>query len=741
MRRRRIRIMKAQGYKDLWQAFSNSQKTAFLILFFLCIIAGILIPVFLPSSSMRQIELSRTYLPGELSDEDVYSPESVSFIDEVATDLARSEARESVYPYYSFSVIDSISNINTVRRYCDALRESDDGKAYQVLRDAGIYDHESVTFDFMELGKDVRNVALSILSEVMEALIRNGLFSVDDLLESEKEGYSMISYESLDEDYNIAVREISIENALTYDDVYEYAINYGFDNYRNAGDDAVILIARAAKLLIKENVKYDALTTSNLRDEASNSTVPVAIRLNEGDLIIAKDTIITEQQLRIIDQINSLRITFSPFTLIANFIFLFIILLGGVYYFATTIQYRYRVPLYTVMLLSGMLIILASSYLVMRYLLTNHQRIQVDPLLPFFILPVLFTCITNKRRIGFSVGVITAGFSMLFPTSNKYTFFLFLIVTISSVLFVRKGTNRLDVIYEALYSALISAFAMAVFSLINGYSYDILAHNILFMALNVIFTFIFVSVALPLLEKFFNLPTQFRLHELSYTDTPTLNRLSQVAQGTFNHVRNVSDMSYAAAKEIGADAELTRVGALYHDIGKAEHPEYFIENQGGKANAHDELKNNLSAAIIKSHVKLGVEKGREIGLPQEVLDIISQHHGNDIIMYFYNEAKKNSPDAGRSVREEDFRYNGDIPQTPESAIVMLADCVEAASRTLKNPNTQKYDRLIMNIIISKINHGQMAESKLTLTDLMKIKDTFIRSLVGRDHQRIEYDKE
>ena len=152
------------------------------------------------------------------------------------------------------------------------------------------------------------------------------------------------------------------------------------------------------------------------------------------------------------------------------------------------------------------------------------------------------------------------------------------------------------------------------------------------------------------------------------------------------------------------------------------------------------LTNNLSAAVIKSHVKLGVEKGREIGLPQEVLDIISEHHGNDIISYFYNEAKKNAQGTDITVREEDFRYTGNIPQTPESGIVMLADCVEAASRTLKNPNPQKYDRLIMNIMISKINYGQLSDSRLTLSDLFKVKDTFIRFLMGRDHQRIEYDK-
>ena len=467
-------------------------------------------------------------------------------------------------------------------------------------------------------------------------------------------------------------------------------------------------------MLIRPNVHYDSLETENRRNETAISTPPVSIRLEEGDLIIARDSIITEQALRIIDQINGMRIS-MPFAMyFSNALFLLLILFFATIFFISCIQYKYRIPLYLILFFSGIIIILILSFFYMRLALSSKRTITIDPLLPFLFLPVLFTCITNKRRIGFAVGFVTAGFAVLFPTSNKFSFF------------------HLLVVIEA---------ATLIFSLINGYSYEVLAGNTIIIILNVICTYVAVSVILPILEKIFNLPTQFRLHELSYTDSPTLNRLSQVAQGTFNHVRNVSDMSYAAAKAIGADAELTRVGALYHDIGKAEHPEYFIENQSGKGNAHDELNNNLSAAIIKSHVKLGVEKGREIGLPQEVLDIISQHHGNDIITYFYNEAKKNNPDGARFVHEEDFRYNSDIPQTPEAAIVMLADCVEAASRTLKNPNTQKYDRLIMSIMISKINHNQLSDSKLTLTDLVTIKDTFIRSLIGRDHQRIEYDKD
>ena len=733
--------MRNQIVKDVWAYFSKAQKAAFIVLFVMSIIIGLLIPVLLPNSSMRQIELSRDYVPGELSDEDVYSPQTVSFIDEYATERVRSDASSAVLPYFSVDLLSTLQTVNIAREYAHALNMNSATSPYAVLRDEGITDSENVTNRILNLSLQNRNLVTGLLEDVIRLIIMEGLYDSAELDNVLNEGYSEITAEKLDPHYNIYTDTVDISSLLRSDSLYEYIINYGFDNYREIGEGNIILLAQAVKMLVHSNVHYDALQTEQLRNDAELSTPPVSIRLEEGDLIIARDTIITEQALRIIDQINNMRVYLPLSTLIANAILLFSILSFAIVFFVYSIQYKYRIPLYSIMLLSGVNIILVFSYLMMRWVLSTSDNVSIDPILPFLFLPVVFTCITNKRRIGFAIGFVTAGFAVLFPTSNKYTFFLLLVVTEASVLFIHRGTNRIDVIYEAFYSALVAAFATAVFSLINRYSYSIFASNIVFIILNVLLTYIAVSVILPILEKFFNLPTQFRLHELSYTDSPILNRLSQVAQGTFNHVRNVSDMSYAAAKAIGADAELTRVGALYHDIGKAEHPEYFIENQSGKGNAHDELNNNLSAAIIKSHVKLGVEKGREIGLPQEVLDIISQHHGNDIITYFYNEAKKNNPDGARLVHEEDFRYNSDIPQTPEAAIVMLADCTEAASRTLKNPNTQKYDRLIMSIIISKINHNQLSASKLTLTDLVKIKDTFIRSLIGRDHQRIEYDKD
>ena len=156
---------------------------------------------------------------------------------------------------------------------------------------------------------------------------------------------------------------------------------------------------------------------------------------------------------------------------------------------------------------------------------------------------------------------------------------------------------------------------------------------------NITASLILVQAFVPLMEYLFNIPTAYRLNELASTDSPILERLGAVAQGTYNHSRNVSELAYQAAKAIGANAMLARVGGVYHDIGKVDHPEYFVENQGTE-NKHDDIKASLSVAVIKSHVKLGLEKGREAGLPQEVLDIISQHHGNDIIQYFYSEAAR-----------------------------------------------------------------------------------------------------
>ena len=244
-----------------------------------------------------------------------------------------------------------------------------------------------------------------------------------------------------------------------------------------------------------------------------------------------------------------------------------------------------------------------------------------------------------------------------------------------------------------------------------------------------------IVAILPILEQTFNIPTRFRLMELSDLNAPALKQLLTVAPGTYSHSVNVAHLAESAARDIGADPLLARVGAYYHDIGKIDQPSYFVENQEG-VNRHDEINPRLSATVIRSHLKIGMERARELRLPQAVIDIVAQHHGDSVIAWFYDKAKKSDPNA----RVEDFSYPGDPPASREAGVVMLADTIEAASRTMKKPTLPKLEQFIRQIILDKIASGQLDHCELTMLDLETIRHSFTRILAGHYHSRIEYPK-
>ncbi len=252
--------------------------------------------------------------------------------------------------------------------------------------------------------------------------------------------------------------------------------------------------------------------------------------------------------------------------------------------------------------------------------------------------------------------------------------------------------------------------------------------------------FVLFVFLLPFLEKISNVPTVFRLQELTDMSLPIFQRMRNVAPGTYSHSLVVAEMAEAAAMEIGANKYIAKAGACYHDIGKLDQPEYFIENQQSGANKHDTLKPTLSVSIIKAHIKIGEQKGKELGLPREILDIIAQHHGNGTISYFYFEAmRKEGLNQVDALREEgNFRYNGTPPSTKEGAIVMLADAVEAISRLMKHPSPVKVEKMIWKSITDSIANGQLSESSLSMKELKVISSSFVTTTLGRLHRRIEY---
>ena len=288
------------------------------------------------------------------------------------------------------------------------------------------------------------------------------------------------------------------------------------------------------------------------------------------------------------------------------------------------------------------------------------------------------------------------------------------------------------------FSALIMSFVMLLFHLLLGYPLTEVPLKITLILLGGVGSSLITAGLLPIIEHTFDYTTNFKLLELANLEHPLLEQMMVSAPGTYHHSILVGNLCKAAAESIGAHPILTRVAAYYHDVGKLKMPHYFIENRRGFDDAHRNLSPSMSSLIILSHVKEGVELAEKYRLGKKIYEIIRQHHGTSLVSYFYKRAKDmEDPDLSLT-DEKDFRYAGPKPQTREAGIVMLADAVEAASRTLDDPTPKRIETHVQNIIEQIFLDGQLDECELTLKDLHAIQKSFITILMGIFHQRIEY---
>jgi len=294
--------------------------------------------------------------------------------------------------------------------------------------------------------------------------------------------------------------------------------------------------------------------------------------------------------------------------------------------------------------------------------------------------------------------------------------------------------KRIQIVFASLELAITNTiYLVLLYIIFRGSVEKIALFDILGIAFNGFISGILALGFLTPLESLLNTASVFRLMDLSDLNSPLMKKMLLTAPGTYNHSMLVATLAENAAHAIGANALLARVGAYYHDIGKLEQPEYFVENQR-EGNKHDEINPRLSVSVIRRHVKKGKEKAQQMRFPQEVIDIISQHHGNSVIGYFYAEAKK----LDENVSPEEFSYQEDPPSSRESAIVMLADTVEASTRTLERPSVSRLEKFIRQRIMEKYEHHQLDKSALTFNDLDTILDSFVKILGGYYHSRIEY---
>lgn len=326
-------------------------------------------------------------------------------------------------------------------------------------------------------------------------------------------------------------------------------------------------------------------------------------------------------------------------------------------------------------------------------------------------------------------------FAVLASGSWELVPFLFTLASsLSAVAIVRKVERRIDLVFAAIILALADLVFFVLLIVIFNETFYANAKSFIGILCNGFLSGILTLGLLTPLEYMLNTASVFRLMDLSDTNAALLKKMCITASGTYQHSMMVAQLAEFACREIGANPLIARVGGYYHDIGKMEQSEYFVENKQGNTEMHSDVNPKLYATIIKSHVRKGVEKARQMHLPQPIIDIISEHHGNSIIKYFFNEAKEQNPDYDPA----DFSYPGNPPYSRESGVVMLADTVEAACHTLKNPSIPRLEAFINVLINDKIEAHQLDNSDLTYRDLTKIKEAFVQILAGFYHSRIEY---
>jgi hypothetical protein len=483
------------------------------------------------------------------------------------------------------------------------------------------------------------------------------------------------------------------------------------------------------------NLAFDVDETNRRRD-AAIAQVQDYYTVSKNERIIGKHDKVTREQERMLTALEDARTTQvnsrTPLTLVGLYtgktvrIVLFCLLFGAyLYVFHRRLYKDYTAvgAVFTVMML----------YLVFVAVVV---RFTLSP----YLIPVPFAAITLAGLFDYRVGLVASVFAaLLIPLVTNFEInigFVALLAGAVGVVGIEKMRSRSHVF--SIFLHISAAYVIGSFSLELGQA-ETLRHITSQAAWGVgngLFSSAAVMFLLPVFESLFGRTSRFTLLELTDLNKPILKRLNMEAHGTYHHSMLIGNLVDAASEAIGADPLKARVMAYYHDIGKIFKPEYFSENQNGGFNKHEKITPQMSALILVSHVKDGVELAREEKLPEVVTDAVKEHHGTSVMAFFYKKALET--DSHSSLKKDDFRYPGPKPRSKESGLLMCADSVEAAVRSLKDPTPAHIRNMVNKLIDSRAQEGELDNSGLTLNDLTLIKEKFISILTGIYHKRIAY---
>ncbi len=614
--------------------------------------------------------------------------------DKNATERLKREAANSVEPRYRISPSVQMTMKSTIREFFSKVRELQEDEELSISKKAEVLGEESRIL----LSKNEYYIALRLKPEELDSFENN----INDLI-------NQIMGAGIKEE-DLEYEKENIEKTFEALDLSEEKKELG-----------IALISNT----IQANKFIDEEATQRKKDEAVEKVEPVIIK--EHQVILRKGDVVDSNSLALIKEMGLLKEKegydkTTVIGIIMLILLLQIVIFGYVYLFNKEVLDGNKL-LILIMIITAIILISEGTYNLSPYIMPVSTA-------------ALLVAILIDIRLALIVNMFISFILTFMLKLDDIMVAMYLISGSIGAYLAIKQNQRYNILLNGLMIGASNVFTIISFGLIKKLELIEILSKSSYGFLNGVFCGVLTIGSLPIWENVFKVITPLKLLELSNPNQPLLKRLLLETPGTYHHSVLVGNLSERAAESIGADPLIARVGSYYHDIGKLKRPYFFKENQIGADNPHDKLQPSMSTLIITNHVKDGIALGKQYKLPDEIIDIIAQHHGDTAVMFFYHKAKQQ--EDGIEVKIEDFRYPGPKPQTKEAALVMLSDSTEAAVRSIKEPNKKNIEEMIRNVIKGKLEDGQLDECDLTLKDLNTIAIAFSSVIMGIYHERIEY---
>ncbi len=702
---------------------------------------------------------------GSVLTKDIKAPFDFQVVDEIATKAKREEAKAKVFPTFDWDTAkgekfqDQLSLIFKKGR--GIIQDMNDLKSNTSLSNAEKIAEEKKLKRAIEelLSQDVTRFAARQFekegfSPALEEFLRSVLKTVGSKkIISDEENLSIYPSIKIRDIHKIG-KEWEIKSPSS-GEIISLSTSRRFlreliDENRSLSPSTKAASEELLRSILKPNLTFNSQETSLRRESAALDVPPLVVYLKKGSIVAKQGKVVDEnlrQRLKNLNEASKNKVNFLK--LLAIMFISLVLLLCAFMYFKT-----YKKAKKIDVNIFNLSVSLFITFLVLMHLIDWLAKIISETsknslfarndlalfFVPFFTGAVILTLLID-RYIAIIFSILLSFYAgILLDFDLKITLFSFLSCLGAIYATVNLKQKRFPLrisIFAGLVNVFIIILLLAddeVFSEPRTFLYSVSLGFLSALPFGLMLT----STLLPILENFYNIVSDVRLFELSNLSHPLLQKLALEAPGTYNHSIMISHLSESAAGYINANGLLCRVASYYHDVGKLINPDYFVENLGTADNPHNKFKPEMSALIVKSHVKEGIKLAKSFKLPQQIIDVIPQHHGTRKISYFYDRALTVVDPEKEKINESDFCYEGPIPKTKEAAIIMLADSIEASSRVLKDPSSQRLKTMIDEIFDKILAEKQLDDCDLTINDLAKLKEGFFKTLVGVYTRRISY---